>query len=54
MAGRNGTLKAAEIVEMEREGRELIVIWFAGCGTGDSAAIDKETEYVVGYSLGVP
>jgi hypothetical protein len=34
---------------MAREGRDLIVIWFAVCGTCDSAAIDKETRFVVGY-----
>jgi hypothetical protein len=51
--GRNGALQVAEITEMEMEGRDVIVIRFACCGTGDSAAIDKETGEVIGYSLGV-
>lgn len=51
--GRNGDLRIAEFTETGMEGRDVLVIWFACCGTGDSAAIDKETGEVIGYSLGV-
>jgi hypothetical protein len=51
--GRNVGLEVAEITEGEQDGREVIIVIFACCGTGDSAVIDKETGEVVGYSLGV-
>jgi hypothetical protein len=43
----------AEISEIEVEGRTVVNIVFACCGTGDMAGIDKETGEVLGYSLGI-
>ena len=51
--GRNGGLQVSEITESEVDGREVIIVLFACCGTGNSAAIDKETGEVLGYSLGI-
>jgi hypothetical protein len=51
--GRNANLEVAEIVEGEMDGRKVIIIRFSCCGTGDSAAIDKETGEVIGYNMGI-
>jgi hypothetical protein len=51
--GRNANLEVAEIIEGEMDGRKVIIIWFTCFGTGDSAAIDKETGEVIGYNMGI-
>jgi hypothetical protein len=50
--GKFHTFGIEEILETEEEGREIIVILFTCCGTGDRAALDKETGEVLFYSLG--
>ncbi|NIM93659.1 MAG: hypothetical protein GTO18_08100 [Anaerolineales bacterium] len=51
--GRNAGLVVSEVIEAEVDGRKVIILRFACCGTGDSASIDKETGEVLGYSLGI-
>jgi hypothetical protein len=51
--GRNAALTVSQIIEQEVDGREIIIVLFSCCGTGDSASIDKETGEVLGYSLGI-
>ncbi len=35
------------------DGREVIIVRFTCCGTGDFAVIDKETSEVIAYNLGI-
>jgi hypothetical protein len=51
--GRNAGLTVSDVLEKEIDGRQVIVLLFSCCGTGDSAAIDKETGEVLGYDLGI-
>jgi hypothetical protein len=50
---RNAALEVAEITEGIMDGREVIIVRFTCCGTGDTAAIDKETGEVIGYNKGI-
>ncbi len=47
------TFEIDEVIETEEEGRQIIVILLDCCGTGDRAAIDKETGEVIFYAKGV-
>ena len=51
--GRNAGLVIAEITDEDLDGKEVIIVRFACCGTGDFAVIDKETGEVLEYILGI-
>jgi hypothetical protein len=50
--GQFHTFDIDEVIETEEEGRPIIIILLSCCGTGDRAAIDKETGEVLYYSTG--
>jgi hypothetical protein len=52
-AGRGAPYDISSITKSEKDGRVIVIIEFACCGTGDIAAIDKETGEVLGYTPGI-
>ena len=46
-------MRSAGVSKRLLDGKEVIIVRFACCDTGDSTVIDKETGEVLGYSLGI-